>query len=113
MIILNSSLRKFNKSRRKLPLGKDDLGKVIYPYDFIKIQIPHETRTHYCSRVYWNALDGAFVDSHPAHLLLNNQQSYRNLRDFISKVYAPDTICLKISLSEFNEWKIERELKQN
>jgi len=104
------SLRKFNKTRKRLPLGKDDSGKTIYPYDFVRVQIPHETRTSHCSRVQWNALDGAFIDSHPAHVKMELSR-HRNLSNYIRKTYAQDTTCVKISWEEYETWEKEQEEK--
>ena len=106
MINYKSSVRKFNKSRKRLPLGKDDNGKMIYPWDFVRVQIPHETRTSHCSRVRWNALDGAFIDSHPAHLNMK-LSTYRDLSDYTRKTYSDDTTCVKITWNEFEAWTKE------
>src|SRR5690348_6574419 len=106
MIKYNSSIRKFNKSRKRLPLGKDNNSKMLYPYDFVKVQNTMETKSSHCSRIWWNALDGAFIDSHPAHIILNNCKS-RNLRDYLNhndSSYYKIT-CVKITYNEYLEWE--------
>jgi hypothetical protein len=109
------SIKKFNKTRKRLLLGKDDNGQKVYPYDFVRLQMDCETRTSYCSRIYWNNLDGAFVDSHPAHILLNGRNNYRNLRDYLGKkdvsLYYEIT-CVKITAKEYEEWLEEQEKKK-
>jgi hypothetical protein len=98
------SIRRFQKARKRLPLGKDIFGKTIYPYDFVRVQIPHETSTSHCSIVHWNALDGAFLDSHPAHLAME-MGKHRSLRDYLRKTYSKETTCIKITEKEYTEWK--------
>ena len=42
-----------------------------------------ETSTTWTSRVYWNPLDGAFVDGHPAHVKMGLGM-HRSLRGFLN-----------------------------
>ena len=68
---------------RKL-ICNDSFGNRIYPGDIIELFIGIETRTPWKSHVYWNMLDGAFVEAHPAHKAMK-LSTHRNLRDFLGK----------------------------
>lgn len=107
------STKQFNKTRRRLLLGKDDLGNKIYPFDLVRVQIPHETRSSHCSIIYWNALDGAFINAHPAHISMKTSL-FRNLRDYFQKESSMlDKItCFKINEKEYEQWFEENERKK-
>lgn len=77
------------KYKKLFAICEDDDGKVIYPGDTVEVLIPWETRTPHRSRVCWNPLDGAFVDSHPAHQKMNVGSKHRNLRDYIGQKDKP------------------------
>lgn len=62
----------------------DSFGNRIYAGDTIELFIGIEMRTAWKSKVYWNMLDGAFVDAHPGHVKMK-LSVHRNLRDFIGK----------------------------
>ena len=68
---------------RKL-ICNDSFGNRIYPGDVVELFIGIETRTAWKSHVYWNMLDGAFVEAHPAHKAMK-LSTHRNLRDFLGK----------------------------
>lgn len=68
----------------KKVICKDSFGNRIYPGDIVELFIGFETHTPWESEVYWNMLDGAFVNSHPAHIIMG-LSTHRNLRDFINK----------------------------
>jgi hypothetical protein len=63
---------------------KDDNGKKIYAGDVVEVRIPWETKTSYQSVVYFNMLDGAFIDAHPGHVKMG-LSTHRSLRDFLDK----------------------------
>lgn len=69
--------------KKKYFICKDSNGKNLYVRDIVSLNISHETSTRYESMIYWNMLDGAFVDSHPAHIKIESSK-YRNLRDYIT-----------------------------
>ena len=112
MINYKSSAKNFNKSRKRLPLGKDNNGNIIYPHDFVKVHTPHETTTAHCSQVYWNALDGAFISAHPAHILIESNL-HKELSIYLKKIFSEDTTCVKISPEKYNEWKLEQAEKNH
>jgi len=62
----------------------DSYGNRIYAGDTVELFIGIETRTAWKSVVHWNMLDGAFVDSHPAHRKMG-LSSYKNLREFLGR----------------------------
>ena len=47
-------------------VGKDSFGKMIYAGDTVEVWLPWETRSSHQSKVLWNRIDGAFIESHPA-----------------------------------------------
>jgi hypothetical protein len=63
---------------------KDDNGKKIYAGDTVEVRLPWETKSSYQSVVYFNMVDGAFIDAHPGHIKMG-LQTYRNLRDFLEQ----------------------------
>lgn len=68
---------------RKL-ICKDSFENKIYPGDIVELFIGMEMRTPWVSRVYWNMLDGAFVDAHPGHVKMGIS-THRVLRNFLDK----------------------------
>ena len=82
------TLRQYKK---KYFICYDDNKKKIYVGDTVELQISHETNTSYKSIVYWNMLDGAYVDCHPAHKTLNNKN--RKLSDYIKY----NSKCIKVT----------------
>lgn len=62
----------------------DSFGNRVYPGDTVELFIGIEMRTPWRSEVYWNMLDGAFVDAHPGHRKMGIAH-HRSLRDFINK----------------------------
>ena len=108
-----TSSKAFNKSRHQLPLCKDVNGKILYPYDFVRIWMPIELKTVWCARIWWNALDGAFVMSHPAHNRLHGKESSRDLAQIYhscSVDYAPENrgVITKITYIEYLQWESEQ-----
>jgi hypothetical protein len=69
---------------RKL-ICNDSFGNRIYPGDTVELFIGIEMRTPWKSKVHWNMLDGAFVDSHPGHIKMGLGARHRNLRNFINQ----------------------------
>ena len=59
--------RKVKQYKLRYFVCKDDFGEKIYAGDTVELSCPCETSTTWTSIVHWNMLDGAFVDSHPAH----------------------------------------------
>ena len=62
----------------------DSFGNRIYPGDIVELSMPWEMRSTWKSSVYWNMLDGAFVDSHPGHRKMGIS-THRNLREFLDR----------------------------
>jgi hypothetical protein len=120
-----TSVRQYNKLRHKIFLCKDDFNKKIYAGDFVEISASMETRTPWISRVWWTAIDGAFVDSHPAHLQMNLGSGTRDLRYFLQKkydipIYNPDDTISetkishslrKVTYGDYVNWKKEQDKK--
>ena len=66
--------------KKKYFICKDDFGKMIYLGDTVEVWKPCETKP-YKSIVYWNRLDGAFVDGHPGHVKMGHS-THRSLNEF-------------------------------
>lgn len=68
-------------------ITKDDFSNKIYAGDIVELYMPFETKTTWISEVYYNPLDGAFVDSHPAHISMG-LSNHRPLRNFLNQEYS-------------------------
>ncbi len=77
--------------KKKYFIGKDDFGKMIYRGDTVEVWMPCETKP-YQSCVYWNRLDGAFIDSHPGHVKLGISSTHRSLNSFFMRNNPPVSI---------------------
>jgi hypothetical protein len=113
----------YRKQLKRYLLGKDDHGKKLYPHDSVKLKANMEMKTPWYSRVYWNPLDGAFVDSHPGHVKMG-LSTYRSLREFINN-QSEITITIdedneeqrplyeieKVTYKEYLEWENSRKTK--
>jgi hypothetical protein len=69
----------------KIVICQDDNGNDIFRGDTVEVLIPWETSTPHKSIVYWNPLDGAYIESHPAHLKMNMGSKHRKLRDYLGQ----------------------------
>ena len=67
---------------------KDDFGKTIYAGDTVELYMPHELRTTWESKVFWNMLDGAWVNAHPSHIKMDLGKD-RDLRDYLNQKATP------------------------
>jgi hypothetical protein len=65
-------------------ITKDDFSNKIYAGDVVELYMPFETKTTWQSEVYYNPLDGAFVDAHPAHVQMGLSK-YRKLSNFLNQ----------------------------
>jgi hypothetical protein len=89
-----------------------------------------EMNSSWISRIYWNVLDGAFVDSHPGHKAMGIGGGYRDLSPFmhpenkydISHIFHPELETFtprysikKVTYREYIDWKtkIENKKKEN
>lgn len=115
-----NSVRKYNKIRHKIFLCKDDFGKKLYAGDYVELNVSIETNTSWISRIWWTEIDGAYVESHPAHIKMGLGTGTRELRYFLQKKYdvpihnwEDDTISevkpshsmKKVSYTEYIKWK--------
>lgn len=121
-----TSIRKIQKVRKQVFLGLDDVKKKLYVWDFVELKIPMEVKSSWISRIYWNPVDGAFVDSHPAHKALGLGNGYRDLRSFLGEKYdisnffhdndgkyIPNTSIKKVSYQDYLDWKKDRKQKED
>ena len=70
-------------------IGKDSFGKMIYWGDTVEVWLPGETRSSYQSTVFWNRMDGAFIESHPTHNALHGKVVHRDLRPYLNQEPVP------------------------
>lgn len=120
-----TSVRQYNKIRHKIFLCRDDFGKKLYAGDFAELTASMETQTPWISRIWWNSVDGAFVDSHPAHIKMKIGGT-RELRYFLRdkfnipindwetdtiKEYKPSHSIKKVTYSDYLNWKKEQKEK--
>jgi len=71
--------------KKKYKLGKDSFNKILYVGDEVELFNGLEMRNTWKSKIYWNMIDGAFVDAHPGHVKMGLLK-FRNLREFLDKV---------------------------
>lgn len=62
------NIRQFKK---RYYLCKDDFGNRLYPGDTVEIKLSFGNKYPYQSLIYWNRLDGAFIDQHPSSTIFN------------------------------------------
>lgn len=76
------SIRNYKK---KYYICEDDFGNRLYPGDTVEIYLPCELSTTWTSIIYWSMLYGAWVDSHPIHKSLSNNEEQRMLHGLIGQ----------------------------
>ena len=67
----------------------DSFGSRINVGDTVELMMGIEMSTSWTSTVYWNMLDGAFVDAHPGHRKMK-LAFHRNLREFLNRETMTD-----------------------
>ena len=72
------------RNKKKIYICNDSFGSRINVGDTVELMMGVEMSTSWTSRVYWNMLDGAFVDAHPGHRKMG-LGVHRRLRDFLGK----------------------------
>lgn len=113
-----TSIRKIQKLRKQVYLGLDDVKKKLYVWDYVELNVPMEIKSSWISRIYWNPVDGAFVDSHPTHKAMGLGNGYRELRSFLGEKYdishifydndgkyIPNKSIKKVSYQDYLDWK--------
>ena len=70
--------------KKEFWIGKDSYGKMIYAGDTVEVWLPWETGTSHQSKVIWNRLDGAFIESHPSHNAIHGKVHHRDLRYYLN-----------------------------
>jgi hypothetical protein len=76
--------------KKRYAICEDDNGKMIYAGDTVELWIPMETKNPHQSIVYFNMLDGAYVESSPAHDFMNNgKRGYRKLSGYLNQKAIP------------------------
>lgn len=113
-----TSIRGYQKQRKKIFLGKDDSGKKLYMGDFIKVYDWDSPKTPWMSQIHWTQLHGAFIDAHPASIAMNYGEWYsKPLYPFfeakkdVSHLYYPQRetplitpTIQKVTYAEYREW---------
>lgn len=76
--------------KKEFWIGKDSFGKMIYAGDTVEVWLPHETRGPHQSKVLWNRMDGAFIESHPVHNnAIHGKVHHRDLRSYLNTEPVP------------------------
>jgi len=103
-------------SARQYPLGKDINGKMLYPWDWVKLWNP-DYRTSWIARIFYNHLDGAFIYSHPSEIRQNNGERYTvGLASFVrqKKHYSGEEYQVeKVTYKDYLKWKEEHRIFQS
>lgn len=85
-----TSYRKWKKDwKLKYYLGKDSFGNKIYAGDTVELYDPISMSSTWESRIFWNPLDGAFVNSHPSFIKMKMGSRGQSLRYFIESYTIP------------------------
>lgn len=61
--------------KKKYAICRDDNGKMIYAGDIVEVFNPLHSYVPHKSMVFWSALMGAWIDSHPAQKLLSQKEN--------------------------------------
>lgn len=76
--------------KKRYAICEDDNGKMIYVGDTVEVWSPMETNKPHQSKVYFNMLDGTYIEDSPSHDFLNNgKRGYRGLRDYLNQKEIP------------------------
>lgn len=76
--------------KKRYAICEDDNGKMIYVGDTVEVWIPVETNKPHQSEVYFNMLDGAYIEDSPVWDFMNDgKRGYRNLSDYIDQKEIP------------------------
>jgi len=70
--------------KNKNYICNDSFGRRINVGDTVELMMGIEMHSSWVSKVYWNMIDGAFVDAHPGHRKMGIGV-HRSLRDFLGK----------------------------
>lgn len=114
-----TSIRAYQKMRKQVFLGLDDKGKKVYMGDFVRLSNRQSFKSPYISQIYWNALDGGFVDSHPGAIAMNcGKYSTTELAPFFRdkydmskmhfpplEVFTPKCTIEKVTYKEYLQWQ--------
>jgi hypothetical protein len=102
-----TSIRAYQKMRKQVFLGLDDKGKKVYMGDFVRLSNRQSFKSPYISQIYWNALDGGFVDSHPAAIAMNcGKYSTTELAPFFRDKHGYNYRCIeKVTYKEYLQWQ--------
>ena len=127
LISKTTSRKAYNDNRKQIFLGRDDFGKKLYPWDFVQLTCRGEIKSYWISQIYWNPLDGAYVDSHPAHIAMNcgewkcrelapflrDKSDITHMFDFESETTIISHTIKKVTYKEYLEWRKERDKNSN
>ena len=114
------TMRAYNKWRHQYWLGNDIPGNKIYPGDLLRITVRSETTVGHCSQVHWDCLNGAQVQSHPSHKIMDgysvDDRMYRGLARLLQEqTWTVDTewktFVEKITYEEYLKWYEPTKLK--
>lgn len=128
-----TSYKNYQKIKKQVFLGLDDYKKKLYVWDYVELKAPMELTTSWISRIFWNPVDGAFVDSHPSHRALGMSGGHRNLGSFLGQKYnishlfqnndgkyIPNKSIKKVTYQDYLDWnkklnqkKVEKENNSN
>jgi hypothetical protein len=70
--------------KNKNYICNDSFGRRINVGDTVELMMGIEMHSSWISKVYWNMIDGAFVDAHPGHRKMG-LGVHRSLRDFLNR----------------------------
>jgi hypothetical protein len=99
-----TSVKAYNKYR-KLFLGYDELKNKLYINDFVKVEAKMEIQTFWISPIYWNPIDGAYIDSHPGHIAMNcGEWTSRSIAPFLRD--NPDISAYSIKKVSYNDYEL-------
>ena len=112
-----SSIRKYNKYRKQFPLGHDDNGKQLYPWDWIMVSDPINNPP-WCAQIQHNNLDGAYILAHPARIRNNDNKPFHcDLWPFIRKDSADypeyNKTIVKITYEQYEKWLEQQRISES
>jgi hypothetical protein len=79
-----TSYRRWKKEhKKKYLIGEDSFGNKLYVGDEVELEMTWEVSSKWRSKIYFNMMDGAFIDAHPAHISMK-LSVHRDLREIIT-----------------------------
>lgn len=112
-----TSIRQRNKCRKQYPLGQSSDGKILHPWDYIRVQYVNDygRKIMWCSPIYYTHIDGAYIVAHPDDIERHDGKEYHeDLNQYVghSKIFDNTEVFI-INVKEYEQWEEEVRIKKS